>query len=290
MILNGFIIKISFFCFLFSTIFSDTTFSQIEDYYLGENLSARARYQRFKEIEGDVHKFANEKIEKEGKIAFLYGFDMRGNVIKEQVYQNKKEKTKSDLEYVYNNDDVLIESIEFDSKGKIKIKCKYVYDENGRLIERLKNKSSGKLSSHIKYKYDAQNFKIEEEWFNQKGTIYEDKKFEYDKNGNLIEETHYNDDNSIGEHYKYKYDTDDRLTEKISLYSDGSIYERWVIKYDLNGNRELESHYFSDEQPECVLKYCYDDDFNVSEIQVLASSGKIFKLIKYIYRFYEYNN
>jgi hypothetical protein len=274
------------FIFLFLLIYSNV-FSQIEDYYLGENIKERVIYQRIKEIKGEGFKFSDNKIEKEGKQVFLFGFDSRGNLTREQLYQRKKEKTNFNMEYVYNNEDVLIATNEFNPDGKLKINCKYVYDK-GKLFERLKNKPNGKLSSHIKYKYNANNLKIAEEWYNHKGTLYEEKKFEYDEAENLIEEIHYNDDGSIGEHYTYEYDANKKLSEKVSLYSDGSIYDRWLYKYDDSGKKIEEQHFFADENPECILKYLYDENQNVSEIKLFTSSGKIFKLIKYTYLFYVY--
>lgn len=267
--------------------YTGKVFSQIEDYYLGENLKERANYQRIKEIKGDIFKFADNKMEKESKQAFLYGFDSKGNIVREQIYKVKKEKTNLNIEYIYNNEEILIESNEFNPDGKIKIKCKYIY-EKGKLVERLKNKPNGKLSSHIRYKYGDNNLKIAEEWYNHKGTLYEEKKFEYDEAQNLIEETHFNDDGSIGEHYAYKYDANKNLSEKISFYSDGNIYERWEYKYDDSGKRIEEHHFFSDEKPECIIKYTYDENLNIIEIQVITSSGKIFKLVKYTYIFYVY--
>jgi hypothetical protein len=279
--------KYNFIIFTLIILFiSNKTFCQIEEFYLGENLKERVINQKIKEIKGEIYKFANNKIEKEGKLVFLFDFDERGNMIRKQIYNIRKDKIISNHEFIYNKENILIEDIEYDASGRVGLKSNYIYNEKGVLIERIKNKPNGKKSSHIQYKYDEGGHKEAEEWYNHKGTLYEEKKYSYDESGNMIEEIHYNDDNTIGTHNTYAYDENNYRIEKVGLYSDGSVYDRWEYKCDVYGNRLQESHYFTDEQPECRLAYIYNEVYNISEIKIYLTTGKINKSLKYTYTYY----
>lgn len=277
------IVNLITFIFLFSF---NISYSQIEEFYLGENLNERVIFQKIKEIKGELFKYGNEIKAQNSRLIFLFSFNEKGNKIKEQIYSMRKEKIITNFEFRYDNSDLITEDTEFDENGRTKYKCRYIYDKKGLLTERVKIKYNGKSGSTILYKYNENGYKELEEWYNKKGTIYEEKKFSYNENGLISEETHYNDEDKVCTHFKYYYDENKFLTEKVSLYADGNIYERWVYEYDVYGNRLNEKHFFSGDKPEYVLSYSYDELYNITESKLYNESGKIIKSIKYSYTYY----
>jgi hypothetical protein len=261
-------------------------FCQVEEYYIGENITERIRIQKIKEIKGEIYKFAENKIEKDGKVVFLFGFDERGNLIRKQVHNSKKDKIIYNYEYKYKSSYFVDEDTELDASGKVRLKSKYLYDKKGNLIEKDRYKQGGRRISHILFKYDNNGNKENEEWYNKKGSIYEEKKFFYDSLENMIEEIHYNDDGSIGTHFTYSYDEKKNLKKKETLYADGNVFERWEYNYDVYGNRLQEFHYFSDAKPEYKLIYLYDELYNITEMEIYVESGRKNKTVKYTYTYY----
>jgi len=275
-----------FFLKVFLLIFLNSAFSQIEDYYIGENIKEKVKANRIKEIQGEMFKYAAGIIEPEGKLVFLFAFDEKGCLAKKRIYSQKKEKTTASYDYFYNSNDVLTEDVEFDGTGKVSLKCKYKYDEKGRLAEREKYKPNGKISSTVLFKYDETNGTYTEEWYNNKGSVYEEKKFSFDERGNIIEEIHFNNEFEIVTHYVYKYNDRNAITEKINFYADGNIYEKWIYEYNSDGSRINEYHYFTGEKPEYSLKFVYDENSLIKEFNYYIESGKVCKTFKYNYTFY----
>ena len=69
---------VNLFSIIFLFIFNNSH-SQIEEFYLGENLNERVIFQKIKEIRGDLFKYANENIGPNSRLIFFYTFDEKGN-------------------------------------------------------------------------------------------------------------------------------------------------------------------------------------------------------------------
>lgn len=134
-------------------------------------------------------------------------------------------------DFIYNDNNLLVQYIETHKDNNNQRITDYVYDENGRLIKE-------KVSN---------------------GTVRE---YTYDENGNLIKEIETDSDGDIFT-YEYIYDETGALIKKLRMYPSGSVYF-YEYCYDENKNLIEEIKGQNDSITERI-EYIYDEKGNVIE-------------------------
>jgi len=163
------------------------------------------------------------------KNKMIYFYDKRNNRIKSKYYEDGE--SISERSYIYDENNLVIETIATSQHYHTYIKRTFKYDSNDNVIEESKFNSSGVITEKVLNKYNNYGDVIEE-------VLYKDgvkvSSFKRDSTGNEIERVKYNSNGNVKDQTDWVYNHYGLLAEKILILGE-NIRTRVVYFYDKKG-------------------------------------------------------
>jgi len=202
------------------------------------------------------------RYDKNGDIRFKeeYKYDDRGN--KTFYSESKAGRDTKKCEYVYDENNCLIRSIEsneFEGKWNKKVND---YDKNGNLTLQTIYDVNENLAVKHEYKYDERGLRTQYILHDKDGSILEQAFWEYDKQGNLLLKYSIGKSGNISKDFEYGYD--DRGNQiLINIYNYKGLFNKEELAYDENSNMILRIVYNSNGDMVFRAEYEYNDKNNM---------------------------
>lgn len=138
---------------------------------------------------------------------------------------------QSVIEYTYDQNGQILESITRDADGSISSRSKHVYDAQGRMTRKVEA-NRGYSTQWVEYTYDPDSgLLVKEQFCHENGNATQEKiVYKYTNTGKLMSRYVYDAEGKISADYSYSYDERDNMTR--CEYSVGNTFWSETCEYD----------------------------------------------------------
>lgn len=159
-----------------------------------------------------VTEFSSNKITLQVDMVKRYTYDKHKRLAGTKLFNHYKQLI-SKVSYTYNEDDLLLLTVNVDDAGKELARTACVYDDQGWLLEERELDSRHVLLNYSRYQYDAHGRKIAKTDYDKNGFKDFISEYTYDEYGNLSSElSNYTGGTSTLIEYHYDYDRNKNWT------------------------------------------------------------------------------
>lgn len=174
-------------------------------------------------------------------------FDSQGNLLKEYK-----------IDYTYNREGKILESIGYNSDIKETLRNVYTYDTKWNKIGHLCYDYEGKLTTRFIYSYDSLNNLIKMLTCSPEGKVKEKFIWKYDERNNGIERNVYENDTVLTSKNIFVYNEKNKIIELTRIpFDNKQDYLRARTTYDKYGNVLTNKRYNKKNKPFRLQKFVY---------------------------------